>query len=239
MLLSEALRYPFRGERPSDVFAVGGILGLAAALLVRGAVAAYPTVLSLGFAGLAALPVVGLLGYLVRAYAATLDGEDAPPDYGAATALVRTGNRALVVSVTYLLVPVTVVLVTVVGAMEASGESVDAGRTLLIVASSTLTLVLVLAFVYAYPAALGAVARGESLRRALDVRRHGSVLGDGSYFTAWAFALLFALAGWLLALGALTSTSVFGVLSVFLAFYAFLAATRLVATGYRRAIGGE
>jgi hypothetical protein len=241
MLFTEALRYPIRGDRPTDVFAVGGVLGLAAVLLLRGAAAAYPAVLALALAGLAALPMVGLLGYLVRAFASTLDGEDAPPEYGDATGLLRIGNRAFVVSVAYLLVPVTVVLVTVAGALDAPAETLGGGQTLLVLVSSTLTLVVALAFAYVYPAALGAVARGQSLANAFDVRRHRSVLGDVRYFTAWSFALMFAIPGWLLSVGALSSTNVLGVLAVFLAFYAHLAAVRLVATGYRRAaaLSGE
>lgn len=239
LLIEDGLRYPARGERPTDVFAVGGVLGLAVALLVRGAALAYPTVLAVAFVCLATLPLAGLLGYLVRAFAATLDGEDAPPAYGTPAALLATGARAAVASLAYLAAPVAVVLVTVDAALAApaDGGSLDAGGTLPFVAASTVTLMLVLAFAYAYPAALGAVARGESLTRALDVRRHGPVLADAAYFTGWAFALVIALAGLLLTASAIASSNALGVLAVFLAFYAYLAAVRVVATGYRRAVG--
>lgn len=239
LLIEDGLRYPMRGSRPTDLFTIGGILGLAVALLARGAVLAYPTVLSVALACLVVLPVLGLVGYLVRAFEATLAGDDAPPAYGSARELLAEGARGLVASIAYLAAPLAIVLVTVDAALSApaDGAALDGGGSLLFVAASTVTLILVLAFAYAYPAAIGAVARGKPLARALDLRRHASVLGNAAYFTGWSFALMIALAGLLLTVTALASANLLGVLAVFLAFYAYLAAVRMVATGYRKALG--
>jgi len=238
MRMREGLRYPFRAERPTDLFAVGVVLGLATAILLRVAVAFYPVVLWIPLTALSILPAVALLGYLLRAFAATVEGSDVPPTFGSAAGLLRDGARASAVTLAYLVVPLVAVLVTLVGAMQAplSGESISGGATLAIYAASTLTLVFVGLFCYAYLAAFGAVARGESLRSALDPRGYRNTLADARYFVGWAFGAILVLTGWSAMLAA-TNQNVLGLLAVVVAFYLHLAAARVAAEGYRRSVG--
>lgn len=238
MRMREGLRYPFRAERPTDLFAVGVVLGLAAAVLLRIAAAFYPVVLWLPLTALAILPAVALLGYLLRAFAATVEGSEAPPAFGSAAGLLRDGVRASAVSLAYLLVPLFAVLVTLVGAAQSplSEGSISPGATTAIYAAGTMTLVFVGLFCYAYLAAFGAVARGESLRSALDPRGRRGTLADARYFVGWAFGAILVLTGWAAMLAA-TNRNVLGLLAVVVAFYLHLAAARVAAEGYRRSLG--
>ena len=98
MRMQEGLGYPFRADRPTDLFAVGTVLGLAVAILARFAVALYPLVFWIPALALAAVPAVALLGYLLRAFAATVEGSETPPAFGSPAGLLKDGVRALVVS---------------------------------------------------------------------------------------------------------------------------------------------
>lgn len=232
--LEDGLRYPFRADRPTDLFAVGGVLGIAIALLVRLARAVYPSVLLYAVAVLAAVPAIGLLGYLLRIFEATVAGDDSPPAFAPAAGLLQAGNRLLFVSIVYVFLPLALVVVTVRGAIGADPLAGGAESTLFLV-GSTVTFLLVLGLAYVYPAAVGTMAAGEGIRAALRVRTHLPLLAHGAYFTGWTFALVFAVAGLSLMLTALASTTIFGLLAVFLAFYAFVAAARVMARGYRTA----
>ncbi|GAA0674060.1 DUF4013 domain-containing protein [Natronoarchaeum mannanilyticum] len=238
MRMREGLRYPFRAERPTDLFAVGVVLGLATAILLRIAAAFYPTVLWLPAAALAILPAVALLGYLLRAFAATVEGSETPPSFGSPSELFRDGARASAVTLAYLLLPIFAMLVTLVGAIQSplSGESISSGATIAIYAAGTMTLVFVGLFCYAYLAAFGAAARGESLRSALDPRGRRRTLADARYFVGWAFGAVLVLTGWSAMLAA-TNQNVLGLLAVVVAFYLHLAGARVAAEGYRRSVG--
>ncbi|WP_256392202.1 DUF4013 domain-containing protein [Natronoarchaeum rubrum] len=238
MEMREGLRYPFRADRPTDLFAIGVVLGLAVAVLLRIAAAFYPIVVWVPAVALAILPAVALLGYLLRAFAATVEGSETPPSFGAPSELLRDGARASVVTLAYLFVPLAAVLVTLVGASQSplSGESISPGATLGIYAAGTMTLVFVGLFCYAYLAAFGALARGESLRSALDPRGRRGTLGDARYFVGWAFGAILVLTGWAAMLAA-TNRNVLGLLAVVVAFYLHLAGARVAAEGYRRSLG--
>ncbi|SNZ05977.1 Protein of unknown function [Natronoarchaeum philippinense] len=238
MRMQEGLKYPFRADRPMDLFAVGVVLGLAVAVLARFAVALYPLVFWIPAVALAAVPAIALLGYLLRSFAATVEGDETPPSFGSPTEILKDGVRALVVSLVYLLVPLAIVLVTLVGAMGSplSGESVPPGAVIGIYAAGTMTLVLVGLFCYAYLAAFGAAARGESLRAALDPRGRRRTLADARYFVGWAMASILVVTGWAAMLVAVNQ-NLLGLLAVVVAFYAHLAAARVGAEGYRRSLG--
>lgn len=231
--LVDGLRYPFRGDRTIDLFAIGGSLGIAAALLVRLTAATAATALVYVAAPLALVPMVALLGYLSRAFAATLDGADEPPSFGSARGLLARGYRALAVSILYLGLPGSVVAIAV-GALVAGGVSpTTAGPvgSILFFGLSTLLLLAAFAVGYVYPAAFGAVARGGGVREALAVPRHLAAVWNGEYFYGWALAVACVVVGWAAIAAAVTGTSLFGLIAVFVAFYAHLIAVRLVASG--------
>ncbi|SIR87053.1 DUF4013 domain-containing protein [Natronorubrum thiooxidans] len=241
LLLEEGVRYPFRGDRPIDRLAVGGLLGIITAILFQFGAAAYPSLLSALFVGLAAVFGVALLGYLLRVFETTIDGDDSPPTFRPAGTVLREGSRLCLLSLGYAVVPLVVIAITIGGLLQApfSLESAGFMGTVLFFVASTIVLVVVLAFGYSYPAAVGRLADNGTLRGAVDLRRTRSVLGHSSYATAWLFASLVVIPGWAFLLTALSSATLFGVVAVFVTFYAHVVATRLVARGYRNATAGS
>lgn len=237
LLVEEGVRYPFRGDRWPDLLAAGGLTGIVTAICLQLATVAFPSLLAVPFLGAAALAISALLGYLLRVFATTVDGTDEPPRFRPIGPLVRDGCRLLAVSACYAVGPVVVVAVTIAGLMRTpfDPDSIGFVGSMLFFSGSTLVLGFVLGFGYVYPAAIGRIATGGSAREALDVRNHRSVIGHGGYFTAWLFAVLFVVPGWAFLLTALSSATAFGVVAVFVTFYAHVVAARLVARGYRRA----
>ncbi|MFC4543602.1 DUF4013 domain-containing protein [Halosolutus amylolyticus] len=241
LLVDEGVRYPFRGDRSTDLLAAGGVLGIVAAITLQLAAAASTTLLAPVFAVLAAVPAVALLGYLLRVFETTVRGDDAPPSFRPIGALLRDGCRLAAVSLGYAVGPAVVLAVTVGGVIRAplSPDSIGFVGSTAFFAASTIVLVLVVAFGYGFPAAVGRLAEGDRLRAALDPRGQRSILAHGGYFTAWTFAALFVVPGWAFLLAALSQPTPFGVVAVFVTFYAHVVATRLVARGYRSAAKTE
>lgn len=237
LFVDEGVRYPFRGERSTDLLAAGGLLGIATAISVQLAAVTAPSVLAVPFVAVGTIAIVALLGYLCRVFAATVDGDDEPPGFRPVGSLFRDGCRLLAVSLCFAVPPIAIVAVTVGGLARASISPASLGfvGSLLFFGASTVVLLLALAFGYAYPVAVGRLADGGRLREALDVRRYRSVLGHGGYVTAWAFGAMFVVPGWAFLLTAVSSATALGVVAVFVTFYAHVVAVRLVARGYRRA----
>lgn len=237
LLVDEGVRYPFRGDRSTDLLAAGGLLGIVAAIVLQLAAAAYPSPLAIPLVALAGGSVVALLGYLLRVYEATVAGNDTPPGFRPFDGLLRDGCRLLVVSLGYALGPIAIVAVTVGGLTQVPFAADSAGfiGSLFFFGASTVVLCLVGAFGYVYPAAVGRVATGGRVRDAVDFRSLRPVLGHSGYFVPWLFAALFVVPGWAFLLTALSSATAFGVVAVFVTFYAHVVATRLVARGYRTA----
>ncbi|ELY43439.1 DUF4013 domain-containing protein [Natronorubrum sulfidifaciens] len=240
LLLEDGVRYPFRGDRPTDRLAVGGLLGIVTAILIQFGAAAYPSLLSALFVGLAAVSSVALLGYLLRVFETTIDGDDAPPRFRPVGPLLRDGSRLGLLSLGYVILPLAIIAITIGGLLQAPFAPESAGfmGSLLFFGASTIVLLVVLTFGYVYPAAVGRLADGGRLRSAADLRRTRPVLGDSGYATGWLFASLVAVPGSAFLLTALSSATPFGVVAVFVTFYAHVVATRLVARGYRNAVTG-
>lgn len=239
--VDDAFRYPVRGERGVDRLAVGGLLGVATAICSQSAAALAPSLLALPFLAGALVTVVVLLGYLLRVFRATVDGDDAPPPFRPVMGLVRDGIRLIALSVGYLVVPAVVAAVTAGGLVRTTFEPNSTGfvGSVLFVTASTATLVVVAAFGYGYAAGVGRLARGDALPDAFDVRRHRPVLGHVGFFTTWVVAIMALVPGWAFLLAALSNPTPLGVASVFVAFYAHLVAARIVARGYRRASAAD
>lgn len=245
-----ALRYPTRGPASRDGLAVLTTLALAVALAGRYAAAVYPGAAALGFLAVAAAAVVAWLGYVGRVLAGTVgtalasgDGAlvhvpgDASelPASGGVRGLLATGVRVAAASVPYLGAPFGLLYVTVLGLGGVAPEGVQGGGGLALLAGGTVSFLLALAFVYAYPAALCELAATGSLGRALAPWRFRDVLAHAAYLYAWTGAFSIAV----LALAAygrvLTSSGVFGLLAALGAGYASAVAARLSGMGYRRA----
>ncbi|AFZ74736.1 DUF4013 domain-containing protein [Natronobacterium gregoryi] len=237
LLVEDGVRYPFRGDRWTDLLAVGGLLGLVTSIALQLATAISPSTVSLAFVGTAAVPTVALLGYLYRVFETTVDGDDTPPQFRPITALLRGGCRLLAVSIGYAIGPLVVVAVTVGGLVQVpfAPEATGFVGSMLFFGASTTVLVLIVGFGYAFPATIGRLV---DERRGLEPaggRLQWPILRHGGYFTAWAFAALFVVPGWAFLLTAISSPTSFGVVAAFVAFYAHVVGARLVARGYRRA----
>ncbi|WP_135820673.1 DUF4013 domain-containing protein [Halostella litorea] len=238
MMAGDALKYPFRGDRTADTFAVGGILGLVTLLLLRVASGLVPTWPALVAAALAAVPATALLGYLLRAGRETVRGADRPPGFADPRRLLALGLRAWVVAAAYLGVPLAVLLVTIRGLTDAElGADPGTAASTAVLVGATATLLLALTVSYVFPAAVLRAADGGSLRAALDPRSVTAVLSSGAYFAAFVAAFVAAVLAWGLTVGAVWSYDLGGVVAVFAAFYLHLVAVRYVGLAYGRAVG--
>jgi hypothetical protein len=227
-MFSAAVRYPLSSPATRDSLAAGSALVLAALVLVRVGRALWPDALALPAFVLAAVPAVlfaGLVGRVID------PGDDGPPRLGLGTVPFRSGIAVLVATVVYLVGPVAVLLVTVVGLQGAADEGI--GQVAVAVAGTS-AMILTLGMGYALPAALAVTSR-EGLRSGLAVRSLPG-LRSGAYFAAWAGASVLALLGWAgLGVGG-RGTALAALGAVWFA-YAHLAAARLVREGMVRATG--
>lgn len=239
MMAADALKYPFGGDRTADTFAIGGILGLVALLLLRFAAGLLPTWPALPVAVLALVPATALLGYLLRAGRLTVDGGERPPGFDDPRELLKQGARVWVVAAVYLGVPLAVLLLTVQGLTGTGlGSDPGTGVSTIVLVGGTGTLLLALTVGYVFPAAVLRLAADGDLLAALDPRSVSAVLSSGAYFAAFVAAFVAAVLAWGLTVGAVWSYDLGGVVSVFAAFYLHLVAVRYVGLAYGRVVGG-
>lgn len=232
--LSEELRYPLRGRRPADLLAAGGVVGIVVAMSLQFGVAILPSAIGVGVISLAGLAMLALGGYLVRVFETTVDGSDRPPGFRPLDGLLVDGGRLAVLVVGFAVGPLVILGITGFGLLQAEFaiESTGFIGPTAFFTATTVLLMIVGAFGYVFPAAVGLVVSG-NLRSALSVDGYRSVLREGSYAVGWLFAALIVVPGWAFLLVAVSTATLFGVLSVFVTFYVHVVATRLVAVGYR------
>lgn len=140
------------------------------------------------------LPLVPVVGYVVRALAASARGESLPPALSDLPALLRQSAGGLSLCLLCLGPPLVALLVTVYGLVSISttGGSVP---TLRFLAGSTAVLLAGLLGLYFLPITLTIYGITGSLRAALSPSRLRPVAGHGAYFVGWtlgALALAFA-----------------------------------------------
>lgn len=134
----------------------------------------------------ALVPVVVLLGYLLRLLEASADGESAPRFAVEFRSLVTGGLAAFGISVGYLAVPLLALLITFYGAVTSlRGSDLAAGESLLIYGGSTAVLGLFIAAAYLTPAALAVYADTGSIKRAFSPRALRPIAGHAAYFARW------------------------------------------------------
>lgn len=171
-MIPEAFGYPLGGDRgdAAETLAVGGGLHLLSAFV--------PVV-----------PLVFVVGYLMRVLRSTDDAEDDPATFrspgglAGARALVRDGLLGSLVVVAYSVVPAVVLGVTFYGVLGGNA-SLDGVGGLAVAVGGTTTLFVSLAFAYTLPAALAALARS-GLRAAFSPSTVWGVATTGRYFYAW------------------------------------------------------
>ncbi|WP_277552913.1 DUF4013 domain-containing protein [Halobaculum limi] len=228
-MIKQAFRFPFGDDRgaAAEVLLVGGGLHLLSVFV--------PLV-----------PLVPVVGYLVRVLGDAGDASDPGrlPSFRAPLRLLRDGLVASLLVVAFLLVPVVVLLVTFVGALQgnAGGAGVDPTTPLgygVTLVGGTVTLLLAIAAVYPLPAVLSAYARSEAdagtvarVKAALSLGRLRRTVSTGRYFYGWVIGAVLLLIGLSMAGAGSRPLRVIGFFSLF---YLEVAA----AASWSRGIGGN
>lgn len=196
---------------------VGGLLSLFAFLLV---------------------PILPVLGYLVRVLDRTAGGDLDAPAFDDWETLVVDGLKALAIGIAYLLVPAVVLAAFVgTGTLVAATTDFDALGAVLILAGTALTLVAGLAVWYVLPAALARFARVGSMGAAFEFRAIEPVLRSSAYAWGWLYALVILVGGGVV-VGAIASVPILGwITAPFVAFYVQVAAYYAYGRGYGEALG--
>lgn len=228
-MLKQAFRFPFGDDRgaAAEVLLVGGGLHVLSAFV--------PLV-----------PLIPVVGYLLRVLGDAGDASDPGrlPSFRAPGRLLRDGLVGSLLVVGFLLVPVVVLLVTFVGALEgnAGGAGIDPTTPLgygVTLVGGTVTLLLAVAAVYPLPAVLAAYARAETdagtvtrVRKALSPGSLRRTVSTGRYFYGWTIGAVLLLIGLSLAGGGSRPIRLIGFFSLF---YLEVAA----AASWSRGIGGN
>jgi hypothetical protein len=212
--LRESIRYPLRGEHAEEALLVGWICLLAHLLFV-------PL--------LALVPAIGYLVAVLRSTAA--EGSTPPPVEYRRT--LREGTVGSILVIGYALVPVAIGAIT----LELAGAAAldpEAGGSVLFFVGSTVTLFVLLGFLYALPIALCGYARG-GIRGAVPNPAFGSVAGHGAYFVGWTSGFVVLAIGGLVG-ETLAALPVLGpVLAALWWWYVLLVGTRRIGLGYAAA----
>ncbi len=167
-MIPRLITYPLRGSPRFDALLVGGGLHLLAVWLP-------------------VLPFVAVAGYLARVLSTTATTpshtEPERPGWRPVAPLLKDGIRLFVTCLGYLLVPVTLLVVTLGGPLEGIDPT---GTTdgVIFLAGTTVSTLLAFALIYPLPAALVAVAREQTLRAAIDTTLIGAATRDAGYLVA-------------------------------------------------------
>ena len=198
---------------------VGGLLSLFAFLLV---------------------PILPVLGYLVRVLDRTAGGDRDAPTFDDWETLTVDGLKALAIGIAYLLIPAVVMAAFVgTGTLLAAATRFEAIGAVLVLAGSVLTMLVGLAVWYVLPAALTRFARVGSLGAAFELRAIEPVLRSGTYARGWLYALAIFVAGGIV-VGLVGSVPILGWLAApFLAFYVEVSAYYVYGQSYGEALAVE
>lgn len=212
--MRESIRYPVRGEHAEEALLVGWICLLAHHLF---------------------LPVLSLIpaaGYLVAVLRSTTEGGSSPPSLEYRS-LLRRGMIALAVVSVYGVVPLTAGAITFELAGAAAFDP-GAGASIPFFLGSTVTLFVLLGFLYALPIALCRYAR-EGLRGAVPGRAFGRIAGHAAYFVGWTATVVLIVVGWFIG-GVFTALPALGpVLAAFCWWYTLITCARRIGLAYAAA----
>lgn len=222
-MFEDALRYPWTGEKRAETLLVGGVLTLLGFLIV---------------------PVLFVLGYVVRVIRHTAAGDVAePPSFSEWAELLFDGVAAVLVSLVYVGLPAALVavstLVFVVPVSTGSSGSVPGSGGVAAVVGALFTLGVAVVFllvlvlsVYLAPAAVAAYARTERFDAAFSPAVLRPVVTGRRYATGWLVAVGIAVLAQLLG-GAVSATVLGAILVPFLTFYAAVAGAYALGTAVR------
>lgn len=142
------------------------------------------------------VPLVPVVGYLIRVLDASDRGAPAPALFEDAWTLLRRGVGGTGLAVGFLAGPFLALLVTVYGAMFGAGAFAAGGpSTLLVAAGSVVVLLFAVLGGYLLPIALFRYGRTGSLRAAVEARWLRGAATHGAYFAGWILGAAVAAAG--------------------------------------------
>lgn len=178
--------------------------------------------------GFLLIPLFVAWGYVVEVVDRTARGDDEAPVFEDWGQLTIDGAKAIAIGLVYSFVPIVVGTVLFGGILLGSGETIGSAGGAGLVFSGLLTLGLLLAAAYAFPAALAHFAEKRRLGAGFDLETIRPVLWNRTYATRWLLSAGIILAGSIVT-AALNELPMIGLLlGAIVAFYALVAAYYVV-----------
>lgn len=221
-MLEDALRYPWNGEQKVETMLIGGVLSLL---------------------GVFFIPLLFVLGYLVRVIRAVTDGNaEVPPVFDDWGELLVEGLVAFLISVVYSLVPLAVTGLALASLIlpasvvtRTAGEptpGIAIGGLLFALVVVVVTVAVSVGMAYLLPAAVAAYAVTGRAGAAFSPGTLRTIGGSRTYAIAWLVAVAITLGAQVV--GGLVSATVVGaVLLPFISFYGYVAGAYAIGTAVR------
>jgi hypothetical protein len=215
-VFTESITYPTKGDDALSTLVIGSLLTVFGFLIV---------------------PLIFVLGYIVRVARSVSNAESAPPDFGDWRSLFVDGLKLLGILLAYAAVPFALVVVgwaavwTVRGVPDVGLDPLLVRRILIALGITGSALVLVSG--YAAPAGIVNFARTGRASGAFAFRTLWPVLKSRSYGVAWISALGVMIAANVI-VGILAATIVGSLFGSVVYFYAALTSIYLYVRGFRR-----
>lgn len=236
-MIEEAISYPFEGDDAITTLFIGSMLIFAASALYF--LGFLLLIVLIGFVFFPLAIVVGLPvgGYYVDVLRTTVQGRDEPPQFDDWGRLFVDGIKAAIVTFVYSIVPTAIFVVlgfVLIGAGGATGDASGGILSGLGILVWLLAIPVYLVVAYVTPAALTNFAVQDDLSAAFDFSLIGGVITDSDYVIAAVIAIVISgVAGFV---ASILYTFLIGVvISPFIYFYAYVAASRLFGKAYLNA----
>lgn len=215
-MFQEAINYPRNSDSAIKNIAIGGLLLFFSFLFV---------------------PVLAVLGYVLRALRMVMDGQEELPEWDNWGEMIVDGLKVFAIAFLYSLVPVIIAFVGLAasGALGAiAGDSAGIGAAVgLIAFVAFLAIFLVsLALAYVLPAAVVAFAREDRIGAAFSPDELRPLLFSRTYATGWLVAFGIGLLSGIV-IGLLNAIVIGVILAPFVSFYANLAGIHAIGEAIR------
>lgn len=188
------------------------------------------------------IPMFAVMGYLVRALRAGMEGATEPPVFDEWGDLLKEGVMASVIAFVYQLVPIVVFGVLVGGSLIPMLTGGEAGFGLGFIGFFVAFFawwVLAIVFGYVGFAAVANYAKEGSLGAGFDVGTIIEVTTSMDYLMAWLYVIALQIVVGLVATMLNIIPVIGGIIGVFLGFYALIIAGWLWGNGFASAVGAD
>jgi len=215
-MIQEAINYPRNSDSAIKTVAIGGLLLLLGFLVV---------------------PVVLVLGYVVRTLRAVLDGVEEPPEFDDWGDLGTDGLKAFAITLAYSLIPASIALVAILAGgvtlgLTGPGQGGNVAMALIAVGAAVVVTLLSVLGAYLLPAAIVAWVRTDRLGAAFSPAELRTYAFSQTYATGWLVAVAISLLAGIL-IGVLNAVVIGAVLAPFVTFYAYVAGTQAIGSAVR------